>query len=52
MREVQISAIKQAVNLLLDHVIEQGVESLHLERQFYWKVLDDEKYLMERRLAT
>lgn len=49
MRVVDISVIKAAVNLLLDRVIEQGVESLPLEKQFYWKVLDDEKYLMERR---
>jgi hypothetical protein len=49
MRVVDISALKQAVNLLLDHVIGQGVESLPLEEQFYWKVLDDEKYLMGKR---
>jgi len=49
MSAVDISAIKQAVNMLLDHVIEQGVESLPLEKQFYWKVLDDEKYQMERK---
>jgi hypothetical protein len=35
MRVVDISVIKAAVNLLLDHVIEQGVESLTLEKQFY-----------------
>jgi len=49
MRVVDISVIKQAVNLLLDHVIEQGIESIPLDAQFYWKVLDDEKYLMEKR---
>ncbi len=48
MRTIDIPTIKAAVNLLLDHLMERGLENLPLSEQFYWKVLDDEKYVMNK----
>jgi hypothetical protein len=45
---VDLHAIKKVVNLLLDHIIQQGIDSFPLDKQFYSKVLDDEKYMMDK----
>jgi len=44
MRNIDIQKLKEAINLLLDHVIDKGSDSITLEEQFYWKVNDNEKY--------
>ncbi|MEW9571734.1 hypothetical protein ABQJ54_08215 [Rhodanobacter sp. Si-c] len=44
MRNIEIRKLKEAINLLLDHVIDKGSDSIALEEQFYWKVSDSEKY--------
>lgn len=46
MRNIEIRKLKEAINLLLDHVIDSGSDSIALEEQFYWKVSDSEKYKM------
>mgnify|MGYP001128021950 CR=1 FL=1 len=48
MRTIDISTVKAAVNLLLDHITESGLKNLPLSEQFYWKVLDNEKYVMNK----
>lgn len=48
MRTIDVATVKKAVNLLLDHVMEGGLENLPLNEQLYWKVLDDEKYLLTK----
>ncbi|MFC5740237.1 hypothetical protein [Dyella tabacisoli] len=46
MRDIDIRKLKEVINILLDHVIDMGVDSLPLEQSFYWKIHDDEKYAM------
>lgn len=48
MRTIDISTVKAAVNLLLDHIMESGLKELPLNEQLYWKVLDNEKYVMNK----
>lgn len=48
MRTIDISTVKATVNLLLDHIMESGLEKLPLNEQLYWKVLDNEKYVMNK----
>jgi len=44
MRNIDIRKLKEVINLLLDHVVDKGFDSIALEEQFYWKVSDSEKY--------
>lgn len=46
MRNIEMRKLKEAINLLLDHVIDRGFDSITLDEQFYWKVGDSEKYKM------
>jgi len=48
MRTIDIATVKAAVNLLLDHIMENGLGKLPLNEQLYWKVLDNEKYVMNK----
>jgi hypothetical protein len=48
MRVIEIAKIKEAVNLLLDHVIAMGVDTVELAEPLYWKILDDDKYAMAK----
>lgn len=52
MSEIDVSKLKEVVNLLLDHIIEMGVDKVSLEEQFYWKVSDSEKYEMTSKPAN
>ena len=44
MRNIDVRKLKEVINILLDHVIDGGVDTVMLDEQFYWKVSDNEKY--------
>lgn len=47
MRNIDIRKLKEVINILLDHVIDMGVDEIALEEQFYWTISDSEKYGMD-----
>jgi hypothetical protein len=47
MRSISIPLLRDALNILLDRFTAMGIDSVPLNHQFYWKILDDEKYVMD-----
>ncbi|MGV4685226.1 hypothetical protein [Burkholderia pseudomallei] len=48
MNKINIRELKESINVLLGHLIENGVDCLEIERQFYWVIGDPEKYDMSK----
>jgi hypothetical protein len=46
MRRINVEDLRKSVNVLLDHILESGVESIDLEKQYYWQVNAQNKYDM------
>jgi hypothetical protein len=48
LRTIDIKLVKESLNVLLDHVIECGIESLPLDHGYYWQVGREDKFDMQK----
>ena len=48
MRTIDLRGLKESVNVLLDHIIDSGIESIPLEKQLYWQVDAKERFDLQK----
>lgn len=46
MSSINLGELQRAINRLLDQLSAAGIQEVVLDQPYYWKVLDDEKYIM------
>lgn len=47
MRSIDIAKLKESINVLLDSVIESGVDFVEIKDQYYWEVGTNQRYNMQ-----
>ena len=48
MSAIDIRKLKESIDVLLDHIIDSGVERLDIETQYYWQVEESREYDFQR----
>jgi hypothetical protein len=46
MHAIDVAQLQKAINTLLDKLKTEGVEKIALDQGYYWKVFEDEMFLM------
>lgn len=44
MNTIDVRKLKEAIDLLFDHIIDSGVERLDIETQYYWQAEEHREY--------